>query len=79
MKKNYDYVHLQYKSIACISDDGSIDINELNKLIKIALRDGVVDENEKRVLRDILTLIPDSELVGPLADKVNELVEEYGL
>lgn len=73
MTSNRDYLELTYKSINCFANDGKLDLAELQKLVDIALRDGVVDEDEKRVLNNIISRINTSELQGELLDKVNGL------
>jgi hypothetical protein len=41
-------------SIKCFSDDGKLDLGELNFLLGLALRDDKVDEDEKRVLANVV-------------------------
>jgi hypothetical protein len=55
-----------------------LDVYELNEIVGIALKDGVVDDNEKRVLASIIARLNAEELVGELADKVAELRAEHG-
>ena len=45
---------MTFKSINCFND-GKLDVDELNKIVDIALN-GVVDDNEKRVLSSISRL-----------------------
>lgn len=62
MTESRDYLELSFRSIECFADDGKLDANELHKLLDIALRDGVVDDNEKRVLNNIIDKITPEEL-----------------
>lgn len=41
-------------SINCFSNDGRLDLGELNFLLGLALRDDRVDEDEKRVLANVV-------------------------
>ena len=40
-------------SIRCFTDDGTLDLKELDQLLGIALLDKVIDDDERRVLRNI--------------------------
>ena len=44
-----------------------------------ALKDGVVDDNEKRVLTNIIGRLKSEELEGELASRVEQLRSEYSL
>lgn len=77
MTKKNDHLEMAFRSISCFSNDGKLDVHELNEIVSIALKDGVVDENEKRVLSSIVAKLNAEELVGELADKVTQLRAEY--
>ncbi len=77
MSENKDYLEMTFHSINCFADDGKLDVYELNQILAIALKDGVVDENEKRVLSNIIGRLNESELGGELLSKVEEIKAEY--
>jgi hypothetical protein len=79
MAENKDYLELAYRSIQCFSNDGKLLLPELNQLVDIALKDGVVDDNEKRVLRAILRRLNQAELSPPMLARIQELQKKYGL
>jgi len=62
MSENRDYLEMTFQSINCFADDGKLDAAELKKIFDIAKRDGVVDDNEKRVLRNIISKVKPEEL-----------------
>lgn len=62
MSENRDYLEMTFQSINCFADDGKLDAAELRKIFDIAKRDGVVDDNEKRVLRNIISKVKPEEL-----------------
>lgn len=76
MAENRDYLEMTFHSINCFADDGSLDVDELNQIMDIALRDGVVDDNEKRVLANILGRLKTYELTGEMAVRVDEIRRE---
>ena len=77
MSESKDYLEMSFRSINCFANDGKLDVNELNEIVSVALKDGVVDENEKRVLGKIISRLNAKELQGELEQRVNQLREEY--
>jgi hypothetical protein len=77
MTESNDYLEMSFRSINCFANDGKLDVNELNEIVSIALKDGVVDDNEKRVLGRIIARLNASELQGALQQRVNQLRKEY--
>lgn len=49
----HSHTEVAISSIQCFADDGTPDLGELNFLLGLALRDEVVDDEEKRVLNNI--------------------------
>ncbi len=77
MTESKDYLEMSFRSINCFANDGKLDVSELNEIVHVALRDGVVDENEKRVLGRIISRLNAKELQGELEQRVNQLRAEY--
>ena len=57
-----DYLELSFRSIECFTNDGKLDAKELGRILEIAERDGEIDHNEIRVLRNIISKITPEEL-----------------
>lgn len=72
-KEKRDYLELTYRSINCFANDGKLDVYELDRLIAIAMKDGIIDANEKRVLENIIGRLTPSELSAEMNQKVNAL------
>lgn len=68
-----DYLEMSFKSINCFSDDGKLDAKELGKILAIAERDGEIDQNEIRVLRNIISRIKPSEVDTAMKAKLEEI------
>lgn len=79
MTERRDYLEMTFHSINCFSDDGQLDLHELNQIVEIALKDGIVDDNEKRVLSNIIGRLNESELEGDLLARVYELKATHGI
>lgn len=72
-----DYLELSYRSIQCFADDGKLLLEELDSLLSVALRDGVVDKNEKRVLENIFDRLTTRELTKEMQDRIEKIKQEY--
>lgn len=76
MSESRDYLEMTYKSINCFADDGKLDVNDLNEIFSIAKRDGVVDDNERRVLGNIIKRITAAELTDEMQQRMEEIRQE---
>lgn len=74
-----DYLEISFRSIRCFSDDGKLDVNELNQLVDIALRDGAVDDEERRVLAKIISLLKEDELTTEMRGRIATLRSQYAI
>ena len=77
--ENRDYLEITFRSINCFANDGKLDVNELNSLVEIALKDSVIDDNEKRVLRNIIDRLTDAELTEEMHQKISDLRNHYDI
>lgn len=77
MSESRDYLEMTFQSINCFANDGKLDATEFGKIVGIALKDGVVDENEKRVLANIIDRLSEDELQGELGVKVGQIKDKY--
>lgn len=75
MSEPRDYLEMSFRSIQCFADDGKIDAKELDTILTIAARDGVIDQNEIRVLRNIISRIKPEEVDEALRVKLTEVYE----
>lgn len=62
MASPHSHIEIAFSSIKVFSDDGQLDLEELNFLLGLALRDQQVDEDEKRVLGNIFRRAEQSRL-----------------
>ena len=74
-----DYIELAYSSIRVFADDGTLDIGELNFLLGIALRDGKIDEDEKRVLRNIFKQVHEKDVNPRVWERIQEIRDKHGV
>jgi len=78
MKKTaYSYLELVYASLPIFANDGVVDAGELDTLLAIALRDGKIDDDEKRVLHNIFAQLRQHEVSEDVWTRVNDLRKKY--
>lgn len=73
------HLEIALASIRCFADDGTLDVNELNFLLGLALRDGRVDDEEKRVLRNIFGKLSESDVDPVVWSRIAQAKEKYGI
>ncbi len=78
MSKIRSHLEIAVISINVFSDDGKLDLAELEKLLALALRDDVVDEDEKRVLGNILTRAERDGVAADVQTRIDEVRAKYG-
>ncbi len=66
-------------SIKCFKDDGTLDLAELNFLMGLALRDKVVDDDEKRVLGNIFDQAEQTKLSHAVRARIREVRRKYSI
>ncbi|MFG0380113.1 hypothetical protein ACF8C6_04015 [Pseudomonas sp. zbq_18] len=78
MSESRDYLELSFRSIQCFANDGRLDVHELGALLDIAERDGVIDDNEIRVLKNIVARIKPEEIDQAMQDKMAQVMQKIG-
>lgn len=73
------HLKLALDSIAVFTDDGRMDLAELDRLLAQAEADGAVDDEEKRVLGNILRRAEQDGLDAQTLARVNEVRLKHGL
>lgn len=71
-RKISSHLEIAYSSIRVFADDGTMDLGELNFLLGLALRDGNIDEDEKRVLNNIFRQVSQSEVSEEVWRRIQE-------
>ena len=78
MSEPRDYLEMSFRSIQCFANDGRLDVHELGSLLGIAERDGVIDDNEIRVLKNIVARIKPEEIDQAMQDKIAQVMQKIG-
>ncbi len=73
----YSHLDIAIASIKCFTDDGALDMGELNYLIGLAMRDNVIDDEEKRVLSNIFSKVSRSEVGEKVWARIREIKQAH--
>lgn len=77
-KESRDYLEMSFRSIRLFADDGTFSHANLKEIVDIALRDGVVDDNEMRVLQRIVGRLSPDELTHEVKALLERLKVQIG-
>tara|TARA_Y100000588_G_scaffold210270_1_gene224239 strand:+ start:72922 stop:73161 length:240 start_codon:yes stop_codon:yes gene_type:complete len=73
------HIDIAVESISCFTDDGTLNQEEVRRLLSLALRDGVVDNEEKRVLNNIFNKVTQSEVSADTWAIMQEARVKHGI
>ena len=76
MTESKDYIEMAFRSIECFSNDGKLNTKALDDVIRIAERDGVIDQNEIRVLQKNISKIKHEEVDSRVRQKLDHLAKK---
>ena len=66
-------------SIQVFTNDGTLDVAELQKLLDLALRDQIIDDDEKRVLDNIFKQAELGTLDADVKRRIDEARKQHGI
>ena len=77
--KTSSSVDLALLAMRVFGNDGTIDMRELEELLRVALLDGEVDDDERHVLKNIFDKVPRWELAPDVWQRICEVRTKYGI
>ncbi len=78
IKESRDYLEMSFRSVRLFASDGGFNANGMQEIIDIALRDGVIDANEIRVLKEIVSRLTPTEMTAEMRAKLTGLSAMLG-
>lgn len=72
MAKPHSFIEIAFESVKVFTNDGQLDLQELNFLLGLALRDKEVDEDERRVLARIFERAEKGKLAPAVKARIAE-------
>ncbi|MCP4536344.1 MAG: hypothetical protein GY832_04285 [Chloroflexi bacterium] len=79
MNEISSHLEIALASIQVFAGDGKLDMEELNFLLGLALRDAKVDEDEKRVLGNIFKQVSQDEVSSRIWARIGQVKAKYGI
>jgi hypothetical protein len=79
MVQDKDAVELAYAALAVFADDGKLDLGELNSLLGLALRDGKITDEERRVLISLFSRIREIDVEPAVWERIRAVKLQHGL
>jgi hypothetical protein len=73
------HLQLALASIAVFTDDGRLDLAELESLLAQASKDGTIDDEEKRVLANILARAERDGVAADVQARIDAVRSAHGL
>lgn len=70
---------IAYSFLVVFANDDTIDEAELKMLEKLALEDGVVDDQEKQVLRNLFSRVTPDMLSDAVREEIHNFREEHDI
>lgn len=72
-------IELAYASFAVFADDGTIDTDELNFILGMALKDGKVTEEERRILNNVFNRIREEDVASPVWERIQAVRLQHNI
>jgi hypothetical protein len=68
---------MRYSFLVAFANDGTIDADELAFIERLALRDGVVDDEEREVLSEIFGRLTEDKVAPAVWKEIQEFKQKY--
>ncbi len=68
-----------YSFLVVFANDDTIDANELHFMEKLALEDNQIDDEEKKVLRNIFSRVEENHLTEQVLKEIREFRAKYDI
>ncbi|OVE74095.1 hypothetical protein BVX93_00520 [bacterium B13(2017)] len=78
-KEGSSYLDLVGASVGIFSDDGEMNESELDYLLDLALQDGEIDDEEKRVLKNIFSQVRKYPAQKRVIEKIRKIEKKYSI
>jgi len=72
-------MELAYASLALFADDGALDMQEVDTLLDVALRDGVITDGEKDVLRGVFNRLTEPDVTAEVWQRIQDVRQQHGI
>jgi hypothetical protein len=66
-------------SLSAFANDGTLDAEELDFIERLALRDGVIDEDERTVLSNIFSRVPQERTSPEVLAEISKFKKRFAI
>lgn len=73
------HIEMSLLSIECFSNDGTLDANELGKLVALAEADGKFTQEEIEVLKSVVKRIKPEEIDAAMRERLEALSKKLSI
>jgi hypothetical protein len=70
---------LMVYSLSAFANDGTLDAEELDFIERLALRDGVIDEDERTVLSNIFSRVPEAKTTPEVLAAIRAFKKRFAI
>jgi hypothetical protein len=75
----HSHLEIAAASVRVFANDGRLDLAELEHLLSVAMRDGSVNDDERRVLASIFRRIRPDEVTPAVWARMEEIRAQHGV
>jgi tellurite resistance protein len=68
---------MRYSFLVAFANDGTIDADELAFIERLALRDGVVDDEERAVLAQVFSRVAQDKVAAPVWTEIQDFKKKF--
>jgi hypothetical protein len=79
MPQAKSHIEIAFQSIPVFADDGQLDVGEINFLLGLALRDDVIDEDERRVLGQVFAQAEKGHVPETVQVRIDEVRQKHAI
>lgn len=73
------HLEIAAASVRVFANDGRLDLGELEYLLSVAMRDGSVNDDERRVLGNIFRRVRQDEVTPAVWARMGEIRAQHGI
>ncbi len=71
------HLKIALASISCFTDDGTLDLGEVNYLLGLAMADNVIDKDEKETLANIFDKVSKNTVSEKVWERIVEIRDKH--
>lgn len=74
-----DAIKLAYLALAVFAEDDTLDAKGLDALLNVAMHDGVIDDEEKRILANVFNRIDEAHVESDVWNRIQSIRRQHAV